>query len=273
MARPEGYRKGSRLMRLADRFGLPVTTFVDTAGAYPGVDAEARGQAAANGTDPARSPAARSLPASPDLMRIFRIQRWEFWLSIVCFLGVAVFGTIPGIGIAIVIAVIEFLWNGWRPHSAMLGRAEGVKGYHDIVRYPDARQIPGLVLFRWDAPLFFANAELFKERVLDAAAQPPAPVRWLVVAAEPVTSVDVTAADTLAELDETLHAAGIEPSFAELKDPVKDKLKRFGVFAQLGGRFFFRLLALPSAAMLRATRWTGSIERTRARPEIVADPL
>ncbi len=169
-----------------------------------------------------------------DLRRIYRIQRWEFWLSIVCFAGVAVLGAIPGIGLAIVIAVIEFLWDGWRPHSAVLGRAEGVKGYHDITRYPDARLIPGLVLFRWDAPLFFANAELFQDRVLDAVATSPTPVRWLVVAAEPVTSVDVTAADMLAELDETLHAAGIELCFAEMKDPVKDKLKRFGLFARLG---------------------------------------
>jgi MFS superfamily sulfate permease-like transporter len=174
-----------------------------------------------------------------DLRRIFRIQRWEFWLSIVCFAGVAVLGAIPGIGLAIVIAVIEFLWDGWRPYSAVLGRAEGVKGYHDITRYPDARQIPGLVLFRWDAPLFFANAELFKTRVLDAAAQSPAAVHWLVVAAEPVTSVDVTAADALAELYQTLHEAGIELSFAELKDPVKDKLKRFGLFAQIGKDSFF----------------------------------
>ena len=120
-----------------------------------------------------------------DLIRIFRIQRWEFWLSIVCLVGVAVFGAIPGIGLAIAIAVIEFLWDGWRPHSAVLGRAEGVKGYHDITRYPGARQIPGLVLFRWDAPLFFANAELFKERVLDAVAKSPTPVNWRVVAAEP----------------------------------------------------------------------------------------
>ena len=98
-----------------------------------------------------------------DLRRIYRIQRWEFWLSIACFVGVAVLGAIPGIGLAIVIAVIEFLWDGWRPHSAVLGRADGVKGYHDITRYPDARRIPGLVLLRWDAPLFFANAELFQE--------------------------------------------------------------------------------------------------------------
>jgi high affinity sulfate transporter 1 len=174
-----------------------------------------------------------------DLKRIYRIQQWEFWLSMVCFVGVAVLGVIPGIGLAIAIAIAEFLWDGWRPHSAVLGRAQGVKGYHDITRYPDARLVPGLVLFRWDAPLFFANAEFFKERVLDAVAKSPTPVRWLVVAAEPVTSVDVSAGDTVAELDEALHAQGIELCFAELKDPVKDKLKRFGLFSQLGEQYFF----------------------------------
>ncbi|SIO46927.1 high affinity sulphate transporter 1 [Bradyrhizobium erythrophlei] len=174
-----------------------------------------------------------------DLKRIYRIQRWEFWLAIVCFVGVAVLGVIPGIGLAIGIAIAEFLWDAWRPHSAVLGRAHGVKGYHDITRYPDARRIPGLVLFRWDAPLFFANAEFFKERVLDAVATSPPPVRWLVVAAEPVTSVDVTACDMVAELDQALHAQGIELCFAELKDPVKDKLKRFGLFEQLGENYFF----------------------------------
>ena len=174
-----------------------------------------------------------------DLRRIYRIQQWEFWLSIVCFVGVAILGAIPGIGLAIVVAVIEFLWDGWRPHSAVLGRVDGIKGYHDITRYPDARRVPGLVLFRWDAPLFFANAELFKDRVLDAVAASPTPVRWVVVAAEPVTSVDVTAADILAELAQALTGAGIEFCFAELKDPVKDKLKRFGLFAQFGEDAFF----------------------------------
>lgn len=174
-----------------------------------------------------------------DLKRIYRIQQWEFWLSMVCLVGIAVLGVIPGIGLAIVVAIVEFLWDGWRPHSAVLGRADGVKGYHDITRYPDARQIPGLVLFRWDAPLFFANAEFFSERVLAAMAKSPTPVRWLVVAAEPVTSVDVTAGDTLAELDKALHAKGIELCFAELKDPVKDKLKKFGLLAQLGEDNFF----------------------------------
>lgn len=173
-----------------------------------------------------------------DLKRIYRIQRWEFWLSIVCFIGVAVFGAIPGIGIAIVIAIIEFLWDGWRPHYAVLGRAEGIRGYHDIKRYPDAQTIPGLVLFRWDAPLFFANAELFQNCVLKAVSDSSTPVKRIIVAAEPVTSVDVSSADVISELRKTLSESGIELHFAEMKDPVKDKLKRFEIFELLGKEFF-----------------------------------
>src|SRR4029077_7069602 len=130
-----------------------------------------------------------------DLRRIFRIQQWEFWLSIVCFIGVALFGWITGIGTvfglpgialfvaggAVGMAAIEFLWDGWRPHYAVLGRVDGVRGYHDIKRYPDARRVPGLVLFRWDAPLFFANAELFHQRVVEAIAESPTPVRRIIV--------------------------------------------------------------------------------------------
>jgi len=200
-----------------------------------------------------------------DLRRIYRIQRWEFWLSIGCLAGVAVLGAIPGIGLAIVIAVIEFLWDGWRPHSAVLGRVEGVKGYHDIARYPDARLVPGLVLLRWDAPLFFANAELFQNRALDAVAASPTPVSWLVVAAEPVTSVDVTAADMLTALDETLHAAGIELCFAEMKDPVKDKLKRFGIFGRLGEERFFPTVGEAVSGYLKhfPVEWTDWEDRSR----------
>jgi len=185
--------------------------------------------------------AALGLVEIPDLRRIYRIQQWEFWLSMLCFAGVAIFGAIPGIALAIVFAVIEFLWDGWRPHSAVLGHVDYVRGYHDITRYPQARLIPGLVMLRWDAPLFFANAELFHDRVLDAVARTPVPVHWLVVAAEPVTSVDVTAADALCELDETLKAARIKLCFAEMKDPVKDKLKRFGLFNRFADSFFATL--------------------------------
>jgi high affinity sulfate transporter 1 len=191
-----------------------------------------------------------------DLRRIYRIQRWEFWLSMTCFAGVAVFGAIPGIAVAIVIAIIEFLWKGWRPHSAVLGRVDPARGYHDITRHPDAQLIPGLVLFRWDAPLFFANAEFFHDRVLDAVASSPTPVRWLVVAAEPVTSIDVTAADAVCDLDEALRAAGVEMCFAEMKDPVKDKLKRFGLLARFGEHIFFDTIEEAVSAFLRVAAVT-----------------
>lgn len=187
-----------------------------------------------------------------DLRRIYRIQRWEFWLSMVCLAGVAVFGAIPGIGLAIAIAIVEFLWDGWRPYSAVLGRVDGVKGYHDISRYPESRLIPGLVLFRWDAPLFFANAELFRDRVMIAVESSPTQVNWLVVGAEPVTSIDVTSADTLEELDHSLTQAGIMLCFAEMKDPVKDKLKNFGLFSKFGEKRFFATLGEAVSCYLKS---------------------
>jgi high affinity sulfate transporter 1 len=192
-----------------------------------------------------------------DLLRIYRIQRWEFWLSMTCFAGVAVFGAIPGILLAIVIAVIEFLWDGWRPHVAVLGEVEHVRGFHDITRYPGARLTPGLVLFRWDAPLFFANAEFFHDRVLGAVASSPTPVRWLVVAAEPVTSVDVTAADALCELDDALSAEGVRMCFAEMKDPVKEKLHRFGLMDRFGDERFFATIE-EAVGAFRATSASGA---------------
>ncbi len=173
-----------------------------------------------------------------DLRRIHRQQAWEFWLSMLCFAGVAVFGVIQGIGIALAVAIAEFLWDGWRPHSAVLGRVDGVRGYHVVARYPDARRVPGLVLFRWDAPLFFANAELFRQRLSRAIASSPTPVRRVVVTAEPVTSIDITSADMLRELEASLRASGIELCFAEMKDPVKDKLRRFELFECFGDAGF-----------------------------------
>jgi MFS superfamily sulfate permease-like transporter len=175
-----------------------------------------------------------------DVRRLYRMQRWEFWLSMGCFAGVVLFGAVPGILFAIVVAVIEFLWEGWRPHHAVLGRVDGVKGYHDITRHPEARRVPGLVLFRWDAPLFFANSEQFRSLVLDAVDESPTPVRWLVVTAEPVTSVDVTAADMLDHLYQELRAAQIRLCFAAMKGPVKDKLKHFDLFDRFGENYFFR---------------------------------
>lgn len=174
-----------------------------------------------------------------EVRRLYELSRAEFVLSMVCFLGVAVLGVVQGIFISVGLALAGFIWRAWRPYSAVLGRVDGLKGYHDISRHPEGRRIPGLVLFRWDAPLFFANAEIFREQVLKAATEAPTTTSWLVVAAEPVTDIDITAADILSELDSELLQAGITLCFAQMKGPVKDRLKRYGLFCTLGQENFF----------------------------------
>lgn len=145
----------------------------------------------------------------------------------------------PGIIASVALALVAFVWRAWRPYHAVLGRVDGVKGYHDVTRYPDARRIPGLVLFRWDAPLFFANAGMFRESVLETVAASPEPARWVSVAAEPVTDIDLTAADMLRGLLDELDAVGVTLVWGELKDPVKDRLKQYGLFDRIGGERFF----------------------------------
>lgn len=174
-----------------------------------------------------------------NVLRLYKLRRDEFTLSIICFFGVVLLGVIKGIFIAVVLALFAFIWRAWRPYDAVLGHVDGLKSYHDITRYQDARLIDGLVLFRWDAPLFFANAETFREQVLRAVAKAPTPTKWVVVTAEPITDVDITAADILEDLDEKLHKAGIDLFFAEMKDPVKDRLKRYGLFNRFGMDSFF----------------------------------
>ena len=190
--------------------------------------------------------------------RLYRVRRGEFVLALVCFLGVALIGVIQGIFIAVGLALLGFIWRAWRPYDAVLGRVEGLKGYHDVTRYPEARRIPGLVLFRWDAPLFFANAEVFRDHVLQAIAAAPTPTRWVVVAAEPVTDIDITAAEMLLALDNDLQQAGIELAFAEMKDPVKDLLKQYDLFTKLGSELFFPTIGQAVNSYLEAhpVDWT-----------------
>ena len=133
----------------------------------------------------------------------------------------------------------------------MLGRVDNLKGYHDTERYPDARRIPGLVLYRFDAPLFFANADYFRERVRALARSGDA--TWIVVAAEPITDIDATAGETLRGLNDELDAAGIELAFAELKDPVRDRLRRYGIHDAIGGHRFFPTVGVAVAAYLDET--------------------
>ena len=114
-------------------------------------------------------------------------------------------------------------------------------------------------------PSVLCQRRILRERVLDAVATSPTPVRWLVVAAEPVTSVDVTACDVVAELDRSLHAQGVEFCFAELKDPVKDKLKRFGLFVQLGENYFFPTIGVAVARYLETNNveWEDWEDQTK----------
>ena len=173
-------------------------------------------------------------------LRVFySVRKSDFVLSMVGLVAVAALGVIPGIAVTVGVSILDFVRRAWRPHDAILGRAEGVKGYHDIERYPGAKQVPGLVLYRWDAPLFFANADMFRERILDAVDDSATPVKWVVVAAEPITDVDTTAAEMIQELDNELATRGVELAFAELKDPVKDRLHRYGLQKRIGHEFFF----------------------------------
>ena len=207
--------------------------------------------------------AAIGLIEAAGVAKLYRVRRTEFALSIVCFLGVALLGVIEGIFIAIALALLDFIRRAWRPYDAVLGRVDGLKGYHDVTRHPGARRIPGLVLFRWDAPLFFANAEVFADHLRQAVASSPTPVRWAVVAAEPVTDLDTTAADALRELEEELAAEGVDLRFAEVKDPVKDRLKRYGLYERFGDDHFYYTVGAAVRAYLDATgvEWTDWEDR------------
>ncbi len=183
----------------------------------------------------------------------YRVRRSDFILSVVAFLAVATLGVLTGIAVAVAVALLDFVRRAWRPHDAVLGRARGVKGYHDLARYPDAKQVPGLLLFRWDAPLFFANADTFRERIVDLVDDASAagqPLKWVVVAAEPVTDVDTTAAEMLDELDKELATRACELAFAELKDPVKDRLEHYGLHKRIGREFFFPTIGVAVHAFL-----------------------
>jgi MFS superfamily sulfate permease-like transporter len=133
----------------------------------------------------------------------------------------------------------------------VLGRVDNLKGYHDTERHPEARLVPGLELYRFDAPLFFANAGMFRERVTALARSDG--VRWVVVAAEPVTDIDVTGGEMLGALEEELKAAGVELAFAELKDPVRERLRRYGVEEAIGVDRIFPTIGVAVDSYLEAT--------------------
>jgi high affinity sulfate transporter 1 len=174
-----------------------------------------------------------------ELRHFWAIRKSEFAMAVVCILGVVLVGVLEGIIIAVVLSILQFFERSWRPYAAVLGEPEGLDGYHDIARYPEAKQTPGLLMIRWDAPLFFANANLFRKLVRDLVTSTEPTPYWVLVAAEPVTDVDTTAADMLVDLDLELNAAGIHLILAELKDPVKDKIERYGLYETIDRRHFY----------------------------------
>jgi len=189
-------------------------------------------------------------------VRLWRLRPSEFAIALATFLGVVVLGVIQGIVLAVALALLAFLRRQWRPHDAVLGRAAGVKGYHDLTYYPDAKQIPGLVLYRFDAPLLFFNSDTFRGGVQEALGAALPPVHWVIVAAEPISDVDTTAADMLELLRTDLAARGIVLAFAELKDPVKDQLRRYGTLARVGEEHCFPTIGSAVAAYVARNQVT-----------------
>lgn len=187
-----------------------------------------------------------------------RVRRSDFLASVIAMGGVVLVGVLEGLLIAIGASLAMFVWKRWRPYSAVLGRVQGEKGYHDLQRHPSAYRVPGLLLFRFDAPLFFANAAYFEEMLGAAIDAEPTPVRRVVIAAESMTDIDSTGSEILGQLLDDLDARGIEFAFAELKGPVKDRLRRYGIYDRVGDARFY---ATVGSAVSGFSRDTGAPSR------------
>jgi high affinity sulfate transporter 1 len=196
--------------------------------------------------------ASLSLADIPGTARLWRQRRVEFLLSIAAFLGVVLLGVLPGIAIAVGLSILNVFRRAWWPYDTQLGRVEGVAGYHDVHSYPQAEHLPGLVIYRFDGPLFFANAKTFRDEVRRMARADPPPT-WILIAAEPMTDVDTTASDVLEELDEALNEQGISLVFAELKDPVRRKIERYGLTRTISPQHFFPTIESAVAAFRQET--------------------
>ena len=205
--------------------------------------------------------ASLSLADIPGTVRLWKQRPVECLLSIAAFLGVALLGVLEGIAVAVALSILNVFGRAWRPYETTLGRVPGLPGQHDRELHPEAEQLPNLVIFRFDAPLFFANSRTFRDDIRGLAAAEPKPT-WIVIAAEPITDVDTTAADMLAELDEELNAAGTSLVFAELKDPVRAKLERYELIGPLDPDHFFPTLDAAVDAFRQKTgaNWVPAAE-------------
>lgn len=200
-------------------------------------------------------------------VRLLRMNPTECALSLSAFAGVATLGVLRGIAVALALSLLAFVAKAWRPHAAELVRVEQRKGYHDRARHPEGRRVPGLVIVRFDAPLFFANAQMFADFVRRSVDAAPRPTHWVAIAAEPITDIDTTAADVLEQLDDELAALEIRLVFAELKGPVKDRLRRYGLGTRFApGRFYPTIgTAVSGYLATTGTSWSDWTDEPHAR--------
>jgi high affinity sulfate transporter 1 len=182
--------------------------------------------------------AATSLVDLNTMWWLARVARVDAVLSLAAVVGVVFIGVLEGIAIAVLLSLATFVIQAWRPYRAELGLVPGLRGYHDLARHPTGGRIPGVLILRFDAPLFFANGGLFDTFVRGRVDDTTAPLHTVVLAAEPITDVDSTAVDELVELDDFLRSRNITLLFAEMKDPVRDQLSRYGLDERFGPERF-----------------------------------
>jgi high affinity sulfate transporter 1 len=170
---------------------------------------------------------------------LFRVRRSELLLSVAATIAVLVFGVLVGIAVAIGLSLANFIRRAWRPHSTELAKVRGVAGYHDLERHPEAEVIPGLLIVRYDAPLFFANAPDFGRRLQEMLRASDRPVHRVLVVGNAVTDIDSTGAEILDHVLVDLESKGLAFAFAGLKGPVKDRLRAYGLYERIGDDNFF----------------------------------
>jgi high affinity sulfate transporter 1 len=174
------------------------------------------------------------------LRSFYGVSRGEFGLAVITTLGVVTVGSLPGILVAVGLAILRLLAMTSRPHDAVLGRVAGLKGFHNMDDYPAAQGLPGLLLYRFDMSVVFFNADYFKSRVMEAIAQSSTPVKWFVLDARPINHADITAVYKIDEVRAELQARGIVFAIAGPKRMLLNKLDLGGVLERLGReRVFF----------------------------------
>jgi high affinity sulfate transporter 1 len=173
------------------------------------------------------------------LKQLYRISPSEFRLSILTTLGVTSLGVLEGVLVAIVLAIIQLLHRASRPHDAILGQIEGVDGFHHVADHANVRTIPGLIIYRFDAPLLFFNSDFFKTRVRTVVSNAAVKPEWLLLDAEAISSIDTTAAAKLVEVHDELAEQGITLTVARAKSPLYKMLERTELTQRIGQKHFF----------------------------------